>query len=158
MQNNSQKLASIFLYLIVAVSVVLLGIFYYKTTGLSLPEEATFQEEINAYGSVLDLFIGWAYVLIAIGAAAAIIPSIIMMVTQPKNAVKSVISIVVIAVIVLIAYVLSDGTPLDLPGYTGNDNVPSMLKFGDTMIFTMYFLLAGAVLSQIYSGVAKMFK
>jgi len=159
MQNTlSQKLVSVFLYFILAVSVVLLGIFYYKTSGLVLPEKPTFQEEIDAYGSILDLFIGWAYVLIGIAVVAAVVPAVIQMVTQPKNAVKSLISIVAIAVLVLIAYSLSDGTPMNLIGYEGTDNVPSMLKFADTLIFTTYFLLAAAIISIIYAEVAKVFK
>ena len=162
MQNNiTQKLVSVSLYLILAVSVVLLGIFYYKTSCLVLPDKPTFQEGIEAYGFILDLFIGWAYVLMGLAAAAAIIPSIITLVTQPKNAVKSLISIAVIAVFVLIAYSLSDGTPFtakELPGYDGHDNVKETLKFADTMIFTMYFLLAGAIISIIYAEVAKVFK
>lgn len=159
MQNSlSQKLVSVFLYFILAVSVVLLGIFYYKTSGLVLPEKPTFQEEIDAYGSILDLFIGWAYVLIGIAVVAAIVPAVIQIVTQPKNAVKSLISVAVVAVFVLIAYSLSDGTPMNLIGYEGSDNVPSMLKFADTLIFTTYFLLAGAIISIIYAEIAKVFK
>lgn len=159
MQNSlSQKLVSVFLYFILAVSVVLLAIFYYKTSGLALPKEATFQEEIDAYGSILDLFIGWAYVLIGIAAVAAIVPAIIQMVSQPKNAVKSLISIAVIAVFVIIAYSMSDGTPMNLIGYEGPYNVPGTLKIADTMLFTMYFLLAAAIISIIYAEVAKVFK
>ncbi len=158
---SSQKLVSVLLYLLLAVSVVLLGIFYFKTTGASLPEKPTFQEELDAYGSIIDLFIGWAYVLIGIAALAAIVPSILQLVTQPKNAVKSLISLAVVAVLVLIAYSLADDTIFttkQLPGYEGSDNVPGTLKFADTMLFTMYFLLAGAIISIIYAEVAKVFK
>ncbi len=164
MQNNSQKLISISLYLILAVTVVILGLFYYSATGVTLGKDSPLALRIAEYGSSIDLFIIWAYVLIGVAALFAIVPSIIQMITQPKNTVKSIISLVVIAVIVLIAYVLSDGTPFttgqggQLPGYTGNDNVPDMLKFADTMLFTMYFLLAGAVLSIIYAEVVKIFK
>jgi len=160
--KNSQKLVSISLYLILAISVIILGVFYYNTSGL----QATLKENgwaaiAEEMGSSLNLFLGWAYVLIGIAAAAAIIPSIVQLFTRPQNAVKSAISIVVLAVFVLIAYALSDGTPFtpkQLPAYDGSDNVPSMLKFGDTMIFTTYFLLAGAVLSIIYAEVSKIFK
>lgn len=161
MQNNSQKLVSVFLYLILAISVVFLGIFFYKTSGIVLPEDAGFQEEINEYGTILDLVIGWAYVLIGLAAAAAIIPAVIQVVSQPKNAVKSLVSIAGVGVLVLIAYSLSDGTPFtaaELPGYEGSDNVSGTLKFADTMLFTMYFLLGGAIVSIIYGEVAKVFK
>jgi hypothetical protein len=160
-KSLSQKLVSVFLYLILAISVVILGYFYYVSSGVTVASDAPFQEKLAAYGSVIDVFIIWGYILIIVAAAAAIIPAVIQMVTQPKNAVKSVISIVLLAAVVLIAYALSDGTPFttdQMPGYEGSDNVPSMMKLGDTMLFTMYFLLAGAIISIIYAEVAKVFK
>ncbi len=161
MNNLSKKLVSVTLYIILAISVVLLVMFAMKNSSLSLPEEATVAEKIEAYGSTLDMFIGWAYVLIGLAAAAAIIPSIIQLVTQPKNAVKTIVSLVVVAVLVFVAYAMSDGTVFtstQLPGYEGPDNVPETLKFADTMIFTTYFLLAGAILSIVYLEVSKLFK
>lgn len=158
--RNSQKLVSIFLYFILAVSVVLLGVFFYKMSGV----EATLKDDgwvavAKEMGSALDLIIGWAYVLIGLGAAAAIVPSVYRMFTRPKEAIKSGISIAVIVILVLIAYSLADDTLLKLPGgQTVADNVPDKLVFADTLLFTMYFLLAGAVISIIYAEVAKIFK
>ena len=161
MQNNSQKIVSVFLYFILAVSVVILGFFYYKASGVAYENDAPFQEKLDAYGSVIDAFIIWAYVLIGLAAAAAVIPAVITLATQPKNAVKSIISIVAVAALVLVAWLMSDGTPFttaQLPGYEGEGNVPETLKIADTMLFTMYFLLAGAIVSIIYAEVAKVFK
>jgi len=161
-KNISQKLVSVLLYLILAVSVVLLGIFYYKVSGATFSvEKPDFKEQLAVYGTIVDLFIGWAYVLIGIATLAAIIPSVMQLISQPKNAVKSLISIAVLALFIFIAYSLSDGTPFtskELPAYTGHDNVPGTLRFADTMIFTMYFLLAGAFISIIYAEIAKVFK
>jgi len=157
----SQKLVSVFLYFILAVSVVILGYFYYVSSGVTYENDTPFEMKLAAYGGIIDVFIIWAYILIIVATAAAIIPAVIQMVTQPKNAVKSVISVVLLAVVVLIAYAMSDGTPFtseQLPAYEGNDNVPSMLKMADTMLFSMYFLLAGAIISIIYAEVAKVFK
>ena len=60
-----------------------------------------------------------------------------------------------LAIVILIGYALADGTPLKLVGYTGPDNVPSMLIFTDTILYTMYFLFAAAILAilgtEIYS-------
>lgn len=157
----SQKLVSVFLYLILAISVVILGYFYYVSSGVTVASDAPFEEKLAAYGGIIDVFIVWGYILIIVAAAAAIIPAVIQMVTQPKNAVKSLISVVLLGVVVLIAYAMSDGTPFttaELPGYEGSDNVPSMLKMADTMLFSMYLLLAAAIISIIYAEVAKVFK
>jgi glucan phosphoethanolaminetransferase (alkaline phosphatase superfamily) len=162
MQNGlSHKLVSVFLYLILAISVVILGYFYYVASGVTVTSDTPFETQLAEYGSIIDVFIIWAYILIIIAAAAAVIPAVIQMVTQPKNAVKSVLSIVLLGAVVLIAYLMSDGTPFtteQMPGYEGSDNIPSKMILGDTMLFTMYFLLAGGVISIIYAEVAKVFK
>ncbi len=161
MSKLSKTIVSVVLYIILIVSVALVVLFSMKNSGLSLPEDATVAEQIAAYGVSLDMFIGWAYVLIGLAAAVAIIPSIIQLVTQPKNAVKTLISLVVVGVVVFVAYSLSDGTVFtsdQLPGYDGADNVPATLKFADTMIYTTYFLLVGAIISIVYVEVSKVFK
>jgi hypothetical protein len=162
MQNSlSQKLVSVFLYLILAISVVILGYFYYVSSGVTVTNDTPFEEKLAAYGGIVDVFISWGFILVILTAAAAIIPSVIQMVTQPKNAVKSLISIAIIGVVILIAYSMSDGIPFtseQIPGYEGDGNVPSMIKLADTMLFSMYFLLAGAVISIIYTEIAKVFK
>jgi len=157
--RNSQKLVSIFLYFILAVSVVLLGVFFYKMSGLqtNLKDDGWIAVG-KEMGSALDLIIGWAYVLIGIGTVAAVIPSVYRLFTRPKEAIKSGISIAVIVILVFIAYSIADDTLLKLPGYTGEDNVPGRLVFADTLLFTTYFLLAGAIISIIYAEVAKIFK
>lgn len=161
MNNISKKLVSITLYIILAISVILVVVFAMKNSSIVLSEDATVAEKITEYGSTLDMFIGWAYVLIGLAAAAAIIPSLIQLVTQPKNAVKTVISIGIVVALILVAYAMADGTVFttaQLPGYDGPDNVPETLKFADTMIYTTYFLLAGAILSIIYVEVSNIFK
>lgn len=62
---------------------------------------------------------------------------------------KSFLGLAVLAVIILIAYAMSDGTPLNIVGYTGTDNVPSHLMFSDTILYTMYFLFGGAIVAII---------
>ncbi len=161
MNKLSKRLVSVALYIILLISVILVVIFSMKNSSLTLSEDATVKEQIDAYGSALDMFIGWAYVLIGLATAAAVIPSLIQLITQPKNAVKTLISLGVVAVIVFIAYSMADGTVFtstQLPGYEGADNVPGTLKFADTMIYTTYFLLAGAILSIFYVEVSKIFK
>ncbi len=161
MNKLSKRLVSVTLYIILIISVILVAMFSMKNSSLTLADDATVKEQIAAYGSTLDMFIGWAYVLIGLAAAAAIIPSVIQLVLQPKNAIKTLVSLGVVAVLVFVAYSMADGTVFtsaQLPGYEGHDNVPGTLKFADTMIYTTYFLLAGAILSIVYVEVSKIFK
>ena len=67
--------------------------------------------------------------------------------TRPKQAMKSFIGLAALAVVVLIAYAMADGTPMNIIGYSGTDNVPSRLIFSDTIIYTMYILFGAAIIA-----------
>jgi hypothetical protein len=71
---------------------------------------------------------------------------------------RTLISIAILAVIAVISYSMGDGTPLQLVGYKGSDNVPSMLIMGDTFLYSMYILLGGALLAILYTEVSRIFK
>ena len=91
--------------------------------------------------------LNWAYILFGIAAIAALIFPVARLFTRPKQAMKSFIGFLGIVVIVLLAYAMADGTPMDIVGYSGPDNVPSRLIFSDTILYTMYFLCIGVVIA-----------
>jgi len=47
---------------------------------------------------------------------------------------------------------------MKLVGYTGPDNVPSMLIFSDTILYTMYFLFAAAILAILGTEIYRRMK
>ena len=105
-----------------------------------------------------DQLIWWAYLLFGATALVALVFPIGRMFTNPKQAVKTVIVIIGMCLLILIAYALSDGTIMKIPGYTGPDNVEGTLKFADTMLFTMYFLGIGAVLAIVATELMRRFR
>ena len=143
------KILSIVLYAILAVTLVFAGLFYF---GGEI-EGTTYYTP--AY---TESFINWGVALVIGAAIITIIFEIVRLITNPKNAVRSLVSIAIIALVVFIAYSLSDATVLNLPGYDGPDNVPSMLLLSDTFLYTMYFLFGGAFLAIIYTEVSRMFR
>ena len=83
---------------------------------------------------------------------------VIRLFTRPKQAMKSFIGLAGVVVVILIGYALADGTPIKLVGYTGPDNVPSMLIFSDTILYTMYFLFAAAILAILGTEIYRRMK
>jgi len=154
--SNISKITSIMLYTLMAISIVLLVMFYKATS--DIPVDTDFDTQIDLYGGILDMFIGWAYVLMGIAAIAALSFPIVRMFTRPKEAVKSLLSFAVVAVVVLIAYMLADDKVLHLIGYDGADNVPGTLKFAGTMLWSAYLLLLGVIGSILYVEISKIFK
>ena len=140
------KLLNILTIVMFAITVVLIGLFVF---GGELPN--------SQYPSPVytDELIWWAYILLALTAIAAIAFPVVKLFSNPKQALKTLIAIVGICLLVLIAYSLSDGTIMKLPGYDGPDNVEGTLKFADTMLFTMYFLGIGAVLAIIVTEIIR---
>jgi hypothetical protein len=143
------KISSWILYLLMAASIVSAIVFY----GVGFDEK----NPANA-----DQLLGVAYAFVILGLGVSLVLSLISFVKslmhEPKKAVKNLVGPVVIIAIIAISYAMADGTPLNILGYNGPDNVPSMLKFADMALYSMYTLSIVAILMVIASSVIKLFK
>lgn len=135
MTEKTLKIVTIVMF---AVTAVILGMFIW---GGDVPDQ---QYTTPVYTASL---LNWAYVLFVIAVIAAVIFPIVRLFTRPKQAMKSFIGLAALAVVVLIAYAMADGTPMNIIGYSGTDNVPSRLIFSDTIIYTMYILFGAAIIA-----------
>ena len=141
------KILRILLIVLLAISALLTVLFYAGG------------EDITGDPAYTNIFILWAYVLTGIAVGFTIIFPIIQMITNPKNAKKGLLGIVALVIVVGIAYMLSSTeqlgiTNVDLVQY----DVPSTLKYAGTMIHSIYVLAIVAIVSMIYTEVAKIFK
>lgn len=132
-----------------AITVVILALFIW---GGDVPDQRYTTPVYTA--SLLN----WAYILFAVAVVAAVAFPVARLVTRPKQAMKSFIGLAALVVVVLIAYSLADGTPMDIIGYNGPDNVPSQLIFSDTIIYTMYILFGAAILAIISTELLRKFR
>ena len=130
------KILNIVTIVMFVITVVLLGLFYF---GGELPNS---QYVTPVYTEQL---LWWSYLLFGVAIVAALVFPIARLFTRPKEAMKSFIALAGIIVLVLIAYSMSDGTIMNIPGYSGSDNVPGTLKFTDTILITTYVLGIGAI-------------
>ncbi len=151
MSNIIRKIITISLYVLMGVSVLLMLIFYF---GTDVPGTADtpMREPV-----VTETILIWAYILVGLAIFAALIFPAIRMVTNPKNAKKTLIGLVGVAAIVFIAWQFSSDEVLPLA--TENpDNVPHVLKMAGTQLGTMYILLALAILSIFYTEIRNIFR
>ena len=137
------------LYLLLAVTLVFAGFFYFG---------GEVQDAAQTTPLYTETFLNWGKILLMAAAAIAILFEIANLIIHPKAAIRSLISIALLGVIVLVAYSMGDGTPLDLVGYKGSDNVPSMLILGDTFLYTTYILIGAALVSILFTEVSRIFK
>jgi hypothetical protein len=106
-----------------------------------------------------DIALGWAYILILLTLIAAIVFPLIAVMSNPKALIRLLMVLAGFAVLVVISYVLSSDTTLDIIGYTGTENSdPGTLKMVDTVLFLTYMLFGLAFGSILYAIISKAFK
>jgi len=140
MDSNLTKILNIFLYALLGIT-VFLTLFFFQ--GGITPESINSMYPEPVYTSAL---LNWTYLLFAFSIVITLVFAVLDIIRNPKNAVRSLVFIAIGGLLVLISYYFSDGTKLNLIGYTGADNVESVLKFTDTILFTTYALLVAAIL------------
>lgn len=146
MSNTLSKYLDILTYVMIGLTAIFVAMFY---LGGEVPNQAY---PTPVYS---DLLIHWAKILFVVSAGLSILFPIIQLVVNPKGALKGLVGLVVLALVVLFSYSLSDGTLLDLPGYTGIDNNPGTLQFADTVLYTMYALGIGTVVAIVVTEVFR---
>lgn len=147
--NKINKILNITTYVIIAITVVFIGLFYF---GGEVPNQAQ-QTPVHA-----DEMLIWGYILFAISCGATLIFGVAKFFMNIKEAKKGLISLGAIAAIIVISYMMSDTTLLDLPGYTGGDNTPATLEFADTILFSTYFLGLGAIVAIVATEIIRKVK
>jgi len=107
---------------------------------------------------ITQSFLVWAYILFFLTAGITIVFSIINFIVNPSGGKKTLISLVFGIAVIVIAFLFADDTVLNMPYYDGKDNVPGMLRFADTMLFTSYILVVVAFLAIVGSAVSRLFR
>jgi len=140
MSNTLSKYLNILTYVMLGLTVIFVAMFYF---GGDVPNQA---HQTPVY---TDSLIYWAKALFYITVGLSILFPVLQIVSDPKGAIKGLAGLAGLGLIILIAYSMSDGTLLNLPGYTGEDNNVGALKFADTVLYTMYILGVGAIVSIV---------
>lgn len=99
--------------------------------------------------------ITWAYIAFFAAIALAILSTVFSVVINPSSLKNAIIGIIIVAVVAGLSYVLADGTVL--PSYKGRVD-ESTSKLVSTGLNAFYIVGLLAVLSVVYSGVARIFK
>lgn len=74
---------------------------------------------------------------------------------DPKSSMKSLLGPLGIIVVVYISSIFADGTPLELPGYTGTSNQGIWLIAADVCLYTTYAMTLITVLATVVTGTIK---
>ncbi len=106
-----------------------------------------------------DALLYLMYVLFGVAIAATVLGAIFQfgaaLKDNPANAIKSLLGLVLLVVVLVVAWSMGDGTPMQIPGYSGTDNVPFWLKLTDMFLYSIYILLFVTIVAIIASGIKK---
>ena len=106
-----------------------------------------------------DIALVWAYILVILTAIAALLFPLIAVFSNPRGLIRLAGVLVGAAILVVVSYLMSSTTPIDIIGYTGTANSdPGTLRMVDTTLFVVYMLFGIALLSILYSIISRAFK
>jgi len=138
---NLSKIPRYILFALLGISIIIMIMFYfggYADMAKEIPNNA-------------GLAINWAIILFFIALLVSLAFFVFKVLSDPKGSMKSLFGIVVLGVIFFIAWGLGSGEILNLPEYTGPDNVRSKLKLADMMLYTglILFILTIVVIALL---------
>lgn len=158
MAKLSYKVSYYVLYVMLAAILVVLGLFYFGGNASGDAVVLSVDSEMWQPAHT-DTLIYLVYVLLGVAVVATVAAFLFQFGTalkdNPGKALKSLIGVIILAVVVFIAWTMGSGEPLTIPGYSGTDNVPFWLKITDMFLFTIYILLGATVLAIIFSSIKK---
>lgn len=158
MKFKIQKISGTVLYTLLAVTIVIIGLFFFGGED-SARVVADPEMSQPAY---TDALIYWMYVLLGVTIFVTLLAAIFQFASNfmasPKSAIKSLIGLVALILVLIVSWSLGSGDALYIPGYDGEENVPFWLKLTDMFLYSIYFLMGVLVLLILGFGVAKKFK
>lgn len=137
------------LYIGVLITLIVLGLFY---LGGQVPAHEQLVADMDQ-PRFTDLLLYWAYALLAITVVVWVIfiiaSSLKQLKESPKKTLGGFLALLGLAALLVITYVIGDGTLLNIPGYEGTDNRPPMLKMTDMWLYSMYVMFVVTILAMI---------
>lgn len=102
-------------------------------------------------------YITWAYFLFGLAILLSILFPLYFFITNPKNALKTLMGLAVMGVLFLIGYAMADATPI--VGAVDNPNFSNkaVLLLSDTGLFATYILFGVAIVALLFTGVRGIF-
>lgn len=133
----------------VIISIVVMGLFYFG--GQAAPQDLVAGD--LSQPKFTDLVLYWAYILLAVTVVVligfAVADFFRGLKENPKKALSGFLVLLALLALLVVTYVIGDGTLLNIPGYTGSDNVPPLLKMTDMWLYSCYFMFVITMLAMI---------
>lgn len=158
MAKLSYKVSYYVLYAMFAIILVVLGLFYFGGDAQGnavLTNVDTEMWQPAQTDTLLFLIYGLLFLAVVATVVAFLFQFGAALKDNPVKALKSLIGVIILAVVVIVAWAMGSDQPLNIPGYGGSDNVPFWLKITDMFLYSIYILFGATVLAIIFSSIKK---
>ncbi|MGI6792939.1 hypothetical protein ACMYZ5_01220 [Bacteroides sp. KG68] len=158
MAKLSYKVSYYVLYAMFAIILVVLGLFYFGGDAQGnavLTNVDTEMWQPAQTDTLLFLIYGLLFLAVVATVVAFLFQFGAALKDNPVKALKSLIGVIILAVVVIVAWAMGSDQPLNIPGYEGSDNVPFWLKITDMFLYSIYILFGATVLAIIFSSIKK---
>ncbi len=149
------RTSKIALYISMIITIVVMAVFFF---GGQAPEEQRLVAD-QSQPIFTDLLMYWMYILLIVTIVAWLLFAIVgfakNMKDNPKKGFGSLVGVLALGGLLLVTYLIGSGELLTIPGYTGGDNTPGMLKMTDMWLYSCYVLLLVTILSIIVVPIFK---
>ena len=140
------------------ISVVLVALIYFGGNAESL----TVGEDTLTVPKFTDPLLYWSGFLIVLTIGITLVLTlwgfIKQLIDNPVSALKSLIPLVLFAIIFIVSWFLGSAEKIDIIGYEGTDNVGFWAQFTDMLIYSITALFVAIALTIVGSGIYKSLK
>lgn len=145
--------------LVLLILSVIIGIVFYAAGSSGSIEVGGESLDIPTYTETL---MNWAYFLMGLTVFVTLVSAVMQYIqtikVNPKNAIKSVVSVGLLIVVLLVSFFVGSGEKMDIIGYEGVDNEGFWAQFSEMCLYSMYVLVAIALLAIVGTSVFKKIK
>ncbi len=154
MSKLTEKIPGIAAIVLVVVSILLVLLVYVGGNADSILNGAGEEMTVPKF---TDALLYWTYALVGatlfITLFMAGLGFVKSLVSNPASALKSLIPIALFILVFVVAWSLGSGEKMNIIGYEGNGNVGTWARFTDMMVYSIYALLVGVILTIVGSSI-----
>ena len=148
-----QNVSGAILWCLFIITIAVFALFFFG--GEADPANRLVADTSISEPAQTDTLLYWVYALVIIAIVVTVLAFVVRFFADlkdsPKAALQSLIGVIALVVLMVVTY--SMGKPLQLVGYTGDENTAPWLAVADMFIYTIGFLVAVMVILMIGSGI-----
>lgn len=158
MSKLIERVSGLTVLLLGIISVILVALMYIGGNADSL----VIGEETLTVPKFTDPLLYWSYFLVVLAIGITISLTIYgfvkTLIASPASALKTLIPLILFAVIFIVSWMLGSAEKISIIGYEGTENVGFWAKFSDMLIYSSYVLFLALLVTIVGASIYRKVK